>query len=289
MSGDPRPERRRMMGSGWKMNHSVADTVAYANGLAQALNAFDHGSIDLFVLPPFTALAAAQTAFADTGVSIGGQNMHWDERGAWTGEISGTMLRELGCQWVALAHSERLAHFGETYELVHRKVKAAVAVGLNCILCLGETAEERDRGAADATLTYQLDTALEGRSSAELAQVVLAYEPRWAINGSAAASPAYIAERHRWLRACVAKSFGAVAAEEIRVLYGGSVSLQNAPALLQMQDVDGLFVGRSAWTASGYAELARLVAATVGTDVSDGLSYETATRKRGNHASGIGG
>ncbi|MDZ4697266.1 MAG: triose-phosphate isomerase, partial [Deltaproteobacteria bacterium] len=112
---------------------------------------------------------------------------------------------------------------------------------------------------------------------------------RWAINGSAAASPAYIAERHRWLRACVAKSFGAVAAEEIRVLYGGSVSLQNAPALLQMQDVDGLFVGRSAWTASGYAELARLVAATVGTDVSDGLSYETATRKRGNHASGIGG
>jgi triosephosphate isomerase len=252
--------RRLMAGTGWKMNMTAAGTRAYAAALAPLLSAADVSAIDLFVLPPFTSLHAAKEAFAGSPVRHGGQNMHWDDQGAWTGEVSAPMLVEAGCAYVELAHSERLQHFGETYDLVRKKLNAAIRHGLTPILCLGEVASERDEGRADAVLAWQVETALADQPPGRVVDVVLAYEPRWAIGAADAASPGYVAQRHAGLRALVARMAGADAAARTRILYGGSVNPQNGPDLVALDDVDGLFVGRAAWTAEGFAGIARIVA-----------------------------
>lgn len=252
--------RRLLAGTGWKMNNDAAATRRYAAEFAACLRGRDVTAIDLFVLPPFTSLPAAREAFAGSPVAIGGQNVHWEESGAWTGEISAPMLCEAGCRYVALAHSERLAHFGETYELVRRKINAALAHGLTPVLCLGELADERAAGRADAVLAGQVRTALADQPAGAVAKVVLAYEPRWAIGAAQAAGPAYVAERHAVLRAAVAEGWGAETAAAVRIVYGGSVTPQNGGALIGLPDVDGLFVGRAAWTGAGFAEIVGLVA-----------------------------
>jgi triosephosphate isomerase len=212
-----------MAGTGWKMNFDTMATRAYAAGLLAQIKTFSHAQTDIFVLPPFTALDEAKRAFADSPVAIGGQNMHWEASGAWTGEISAPMLVDAGCRYVELAHSERLQHFGETYEAVRLKVNSAFAHGLVPILCVGEMADEKAAGKTDAVLEYQVLTALADQGADTVSQVVLAYEPRWAI------------------------------------VYGGSVNQQNGSALAALLDVDGLFVGRAAWTPEGFADIIRIV------------------------------
>ncbi len=253
--------RRLMAGTGWKMNIRVAEVPGYAATLRAAIGAAAVASIDVFVLPPFTSLAAAAAAFAGSPVAIGGQNMHWDEHGAWTGEVSAPMLLDAGCRYVELAHSERLQHFGETYERVRAKVDRALASGLTPIVCLGETAQEKAEGRSDEVLGWQTVTALAGQPAARVADVVLAYEPRWAIGSSDAASPDYVAARHTRLRALLRERFGTDVADRSRILYGGSVTPDNGPGLVALDDVDGLFVGRAAWTPDGFARIVGQVAA----------------------------
>jgi triosephosphate isomerase len=170
------------------------------------------------------------------------------------------MLVEAGCRYVELAHSERLEHFGETYDLVRRKLNAAVASGLTPILCLGETAEDKRRAVADDILNEQMSLALRDQPPERIPTVILAYEPRWAIGAAAAAAPDYAAERHRGLRKAVSDRFGAEAAAEVRIIYGGSVTPGNGEALMAHADIDGLFVGRAAWSAEGFADIAAIVA-----------------------------
>jgi triosephosphate isomerase len=251
--------RRQLAGTGWKMNFDSAATRAYAAALCAELAAIDHGRTDIFVLPPFTALHEAKRAFAGSPVATGGQNMHWENSGAWTGEISAPMLIDAGCRYVELAHSERLQHFGETYELVRLKVNAAFAHDLIPILCIGEMADEKAAGKTDAVLEYQVLTALADQSPQTAQKAVLAYEPRWAIGAKDAADPAYVADRHAFIRAVIAKRFGEAAAEAVRIVYGGSVNQQNGAALAALADVDGLFVGRAAWTPEGFADIIRIV------------------------------
>ncbi len=250
-----------MAGTGWKMNLRATEVPGYAARLLERMRATDTSAVDVFVLPPFTSLDVAATAFRGTRVAIGGQNMHWDEQGAWTGEISAPMLVDAGCRYVELAHSERLQHFGETYERVRSKVDRAIASGLTPIVCLGETAQDRREGRSDEVLAAQTATALAGQPAQRVADVVLAYEPRWAIGSSEAASPDYVAERHTKLRALLADRFGAEAARRTRILYGGSVTPDNGPELVVLDDVDGLFVGRAAWNPDGFARIVAQVAA----------------------------
>ncbi|MBW4023677.1 MAG: triosephosphate isomerase [Proteobacteria bacterium] len=253
--------RKPLVGTGWKMNHGIAETEGYARRLAPLLAAEDLRGLDLFVLPPFVSLTTAARAFAGTPVAIGGQNMHWEASGAWTGEVSAPMLREAGCRFVELAHSERLEHFGETYELVRLKVDAAIRAGLEPILCLGESAEDRRMEQSDSVLHEQVMTALAGQTAQTLPRVVLAYEPRWAIGGAEAAPPAYVARRHGALRAALIEGWGEAAAMATRIIYGGSVSPANGASLIGLPDVDGLFIGRAAWTPEGFAAMVRIVAA----------------------------
>ncbi len=251
--------RRHLAGTGWKMNFDGAATRAYAAALRAELSAIEHSRTDIFVLPPFTALHQAKAAFAGSPVAIGGQNMHWEASGAWTGEISAPMLIDAGCRYVELAHSERLQHFGETYDLVRLKVNAAFAHDLIPILCIGEMADEKAAGRTDAVLEYQVLTALADQSADTAPKAVLAYEPRWAIGAKDAADPAYVAERHAFIRSVIAKRFGTAAAASVRIVYGGSAKTQNGLALAALADVDGLFVGRAAWTPEGFADIIRIV------------------------------
>ena len=253
--------RRLVAGTGWKMNIGAAEATHYGGELALRLPRIDVAAIDIFVLPPFTSLPAAAAALATTPVAIGGQNMHWEESGAWTGEISAPMLVEAGCRYVELAHSERLYHFGESYEAVGRKVDSALRCGLTPIICLGETAQEKRDGRTDAVLLEQVLTALAGQPDERIPDVILAYEPRWAIGGAQAATPEYVAERHAVLRSNLGKHRGRDAAERTRIIYGGSVTPENGPQLIGIDDVDGLFVGRAAWTPEGFARIIEVVAA----------------------------
>jgi len=246
-------------GTGWKMNIGAAETARYASDLLPRLADIDCAAIDIFVLPPFTSLHAAAAAFAGSPVAIGGQNMHWEKSGGWTGEISAPMLVEATCRYVELAHSERLQHFGETYELVQRKVDRALDVGLTPIICLGETALEKREGRADDVLAEQLLTALAGQPDARVPEVILAYEPRWAIGAAQAASPDYVAARHAALRGILRQHRGADAAARTRIIYGGSVLPENGKDIISIADVDGLFVGRAAWKSEGLAKIIELV------------------------------
>jgi triosephosphate isomerase len=252
--------RRLLAGTGWKMNLSASEVPGYAAGLRARLAEIEAGAIDIFVLPPFTSLAAASGAFAGSKIAIGGQNMHWDEAGAWTGEISAPMLVEAGCRYVELAHSERLQHFGETYERVRQKLDRALGSGLTPILCLGETADEKRTGRSDEVLAAQLTTALAGQPIERVSDVVLAYEPRWAIGSADAATPDYVAARHAALRAMLRKLHGVETAARTRIVYGGSVTPENGPDLIDIDDVDGLFVGRAAWKPEGFAKIIAIVA-----------------------------
>jgi triosephosphate isomerase len=252
-----------MAGTGWKMNHGIADAQSYAAALRPRLPAASKPQPDIFVLPPFTALAATAEAFAGTPVQIGGQNMHWEPAGAWTGEISAPMLVEAGCHYVELAHSERLQYFGDSYDRVRLKVNAALAHGLTPILCVGETEEERVSGQADRVLATQLEIALAETDATALTQVVLAYEPRWAIGATKAATPTYAEARHRQLRAILAKRWGDAAADRVRIIYGGSVTAANGPAMIAQPNIDGLFVGRAAWTPEGFARIIEIVTAAM--------------------------
>jgi triosephosphate isomerase len=251
--------RRLVAGTGWKMNMTVADTRAYADELRRLAPGLPMHDLDCFVLPPFTSLHAAHTALEGLPVAIGGQTMHWEASGAWTGEVSAPMLLEAGCRYVELAHSERLAHFGETYELVRWKVNAALSFGLTPILCIGETAEDKRLGRADAVLAEQVATALADQGAERVPDVILAYEPRWAIGAAAAATPDYVAARHQALRALVGDRFGPDAARRTRIIYGGSVTPANGRDLVAIADVDGLFVGRAAWSPTGFAAIISLV------------------------------
>jgi triosephosphate isomerase len=261
--------RRLVAGTGWKMNNGIADSIRYAEELKSRIASLDTSAIDIYVLPPFTSLSTAAKAFAGSPVAIGGQNMHWEDCGSWTGEISAAMLLEAGCRYVELAHSERLQHFGETYALVRRKLDKAMSVGLIPVVCLGETAREKAEGRADQVLADQLLTSIDGQADARIPEIVLAYEPRWAIGATEAASPAYVADRHRALRAILREHRGEAAAERTRIIYGGSVTPENGRSILDIEDVDGLFVGRAAWKPEGFARIVALVA--------DAVKRETAT------------
>lgn len=244
----------RIVGTGWKMNHTRAQARAYAETLRTTE---PPGGVQLFVLPPFTSLALVAETLAGSGVLVGAQNGHWAERGAWTGEISMAMIRDCGAAIVELGHSERRTHFAETDVLLNRKVHAALKAGLIALVCVGETAEEHGLGAAAATVERQVRMALAGLAASDAGRVWLAYEPVWAIGeGGTPATPQHVRRIHGRIREVAQDALGALP----KVLYGGSVNADNARALAADPSVDGLFVGRAAWTADGLLQIARIAA-----------------------------
>jgi triosephosphate isomerase len=212
---------------------------------------------EVYYCPPFTLLATAGEALQGSPIGWGGQNMHWEESGAYTGEISAGMLRELGCRTVILGHSERRTLFGETDENVRRKAAVALAAGLVPIVCVGETEQEREAGATEVVLSRQLVGSLAGLEIPRTTSLVLAYEPVWAIGTGKTATPDQAQAAHAHVRGELTKLFGAGMAAGLRILYGGSVKAANAEELLSLADVDGALVGGACLKAESFLPIIR--------------------------------
>ncbi|WP_109476857.1 triose-phosphate isomerase [Paraburkholderia sp. C35] len=238
------------VGTSWKMNKTLAEARAFADGL---LSSPDDARIQRFVIPPFTAIREVKSMLAQSNVKVGAQNMHWAEDGAWTGEVSPPMLVDCAMDLVELGHSERREHFGETDATIALKVEAAVRHGLTPLICIGETLADKDSGRATEVLAAEVRAALSRLDAHQrAAPILLAYEPVWAIGERGIpASPAYANAR----QAEISEVARTVLGRRIPCLYGGSVNLENCAELAACPDIDGLFIGRSAWNVSGYLEI----------------------------------
>lgn len=232
------------IGAGWKMNKTLAESLDYAARLGR-FEGLSHPLIRTFVIPPFTAVRQVKEALATSPVLVGAQNMHWENDGANTGEISAAMLSDCNVDLVELGHSERREYFGETDEQVGLKTAAAVGAGLMPLICIGETREQRDAGVSDAVLEMQVRYALGKLSDDQRdAPLLLAYEPVWAIGSGGVPAPAdYVDKRHENIIRIGQTLLG----RRLACLYGGSVDLENCTAYARCANVDGLFIGRAAW------------------------------------------
>ena len=247
--------RKKIIAGNWKMNKTVGEAVDLAEAIKREVG--DLRDVDVVLCPPFTALKAVSDVVSGTHIDLGAQNMHWEKAGAFTGEISPAMLRDLFCHFVILGHSERRQYFGETDETVNRKTKAALANNLTPIVCVGETLQEREAGNMQSVVTAQVQGSLAGLSAKELAQTVIAYEPVWAIGTGKTATSAQAQEVHALIRGVLAKLSDEATAQAVRIQYGGSMKGSNARELLSQPDIDGGLIGGAALEARSFVEIIR--------------------------------
>lgn len=251
---------RYWIGTGWKMNKTLSESLDYADTLTREIQLLDK-RINTFVIPPFTSVRQVKERLADTSILVGAQNMHWAEEGAWTGEISPRMLSDCNLDLVELGHSERRSYFAESDEAVGLKTEAAIRAGLTPLICIGETLEDRDDGIADAVLMEQVSKALSQLSDIQKrSEIMLAYEPRWAIgvNGTPA-TPEYTNARHK----VIIETARTILSRDVPCLYGGSVDRKNCQAIIQCSCVNGLFIGRAAWDIDEFLEILSLCEAVI--------------------------
>ena len=238
----------------WKMHKVGGEARALARAISKAV---DHSTrCEIVVAPPFTALAAVAEEIQGSGIILAAQNAHWNDTGAFTGEISPPMLKDAGCGMVILGHSERRQYSGETDELVNRKVRAILRAGLQPIICVGETLEERESRKYEDVVLKQLTGGLDGLTAEDLLRIILAYEPVWAIGTGRTASPETAQEMHGYIRERLVENFGKNG-EIIRILYGGSVKPDNIDALMRQPDIDGALVGGACLEAESFLRIIR--------------------------------
>ena len=242
--------RRPFIAGNWKMNLDRAAAVALATDIARRASEFPH--VELAVCPPFVYLEAVRGCLSDRPVALGAQNMYSAVSGAFTGEISPTMLKDVGCQYVILGHSERRHVFKESSADVNQKVLAALRFGLTPIVCVGELLAEREAGRTGDVIREQFEGSLAGVSAEQMATVVIAYEPVWAIGTGRVATPAQAEEVHRDLRKLLETRYNATVASAVRIQYGGSVKPDNAAELLAQPNIDGALVGGASLKAADF-------------------------------------
>jgi triosephosphate isomerase len=246
--------RRVLIAGNWKMNKTAFEGRALAEEVRNALEA-EPSAVDVLMAPPFTALHVVGATLQGSQIALGGQNMHFEPSGAFTGEISAPMLKDAGCSHVILGHSERRHIFEEGDALIARKVQAAVARGLCPIVCVGETLEERQAGKTTRVVLGQVDASLGGLPAGVVGGLVVAYEPVWAIGTGHAATPAQAQEVHALIRGRVAEVHGPDPAGTVRILYGGSVKPENITAIMAERDVDGALVGGACLEAASFLRI----------------------------------
>jgi triosephosphate isomerase len=239
----------------WKMHGGIAESRALATAIRDGLKR--PRGVEVAVCPPFTALPAVAETLSGSPIAWGGQNCHWEDKGAFTGEIAPGMLAELGCRYVLLGHSERRHMFRETDEEINRKVAAALRHKLVPVLCVGETEQERRQGLTFTVVEGQLRTGWAGLGADEIARGALAYEPVWAIGTGVNATPAQAAEVHGYLRGLVSELASKEIAQSLRILYGGSVKPDNAAELTQEPDIDGSLVGGASLQPQSFITIAK--------------------------------
>jgi len=248
--------RTPLIAGNWKMNTTLAEASALVKEMREGLDRIE--GTDKVLCLPFISLATVAGLLRGTSIKLGAQNMHFEEKGAYTGEVSPLMLIDL-CQFVILGHSERRQYFGETDQIVNRKVQAALKAGLIPILCLGERLEEREAGETEEVVTWQVQGALDGIKS--VGGLVIAYEPIWAIGTGRAATPLESNATIKLLRLTVAELYGEEVAQRMRILYGGSVTASNIAGFMQQPEIDGALVGGASLKAQEFVEIVKQSAA----------------------------
>jgi len=253
------PQRRPLIAGNWKMNLCLKGSVALVRALADGLSKPFEGP-EILVVPPFTALSVVSEALKGSPIQLGGQNLHWEEKGAFTGEISPEHLKDAGCTHVLIGHSERRQYFGETDATVNKRLKAALKAGLVPVVCIGETLAERESQKTYRVLETQTTGALQGLQAADLKTLVIAYEPVWAIGTGKTATPAQAQDAHVFIRKTAANLLGKDFAASLRILYGGSVTADNADTLMAEADVDGALVGGASLKADVFLRIIKFQA-----------------------------
>jgi triosephosphate isomerase len=245
--------RTPLIAGNWKMFKTVHEAVVFVKELRAVVK--DVADVEIVVGPPFTAIHAVAEAARNSNVGVAAQDMHWEREGAFTGEVSAAMIAEAGAEYVIIGHSERRRLFGETDAIVNRKTAAALTAGLTPIVCVGETLDERERNETLAILDRQIKDGLDKVTGEQLAELVVAYEPVWAIGTGKNATAAQAGEAHAHIRLRLRQWFGAEAADQCRVIYGGSVKPDNIRQLIAEPDVDGALVGGASLDLKSFSEI----------------------------------
>ena len=248
--------RKKILAANWKMNLTQSEAESYIAAFNSEIGEVD--DVEVVIIPPFTAIPALVSASEKIpSIRIGAQNMHWEKSGAFTGEVSATMLRALFVKYVILGHSERRTLFGETDEIVNRKVRAALEAGLRPIFCIGETLRERDAGKVEEVLSRQVRLGLEGVAQKDLPEIVVAYEPCWAIGTGRTATPSEAEEAHAYIRSVLTEISSTAVADRVRIQYGGSVKPENTEELMLQKDIDGALIGGASLDPRSFVRIIR--------------------------------
>jgi triosephosphate isomerase (TIM) len=249
--------RKLFIAGNWKMNSSAASSVEIAAGMASELGQID--AVDMAICPPFVYIPGVVEAFKGSNIGVGAQNMYFEDNGAFTGEISGQMLKDVGCRYVILGHSERRHVLGETDQLINTKIKKALADELEIMFCVGELLEERKADTTTAVVTTQITEGLKDVSPEAMSSITIAYEPVWAIGTGEVATPDQAQDVHAMIRGLIGELYDTELADAVRIQYGGSVKPGNAAELLGRPDVDGALVGGASMTVEDFAGIVNSV------------------------------
>ena len=244
--------RRKVIAGNWKMNMLPADTINFIEGLAPLVKNSEN---EVILCVPYTDLFYAWHTTEGTNIHIGAENMHWEEKGAYTGEVSGQMLKSIGVEYVIIGHSERRAYFAETDETVNKKIKSAFANDLKPIVCVGESLEQREAGKTEEVITKQVELALAGLTEEQVKNTIIAYEPIWAIGTGKTATAQQADEVCGIIRNTIKELYGEDTAEKIRIQYGGSMNAGNAEELLSMPNIDGGLIGGASLKPDDFAAI----------------------------------
>jgi len=243
--------RKTVIAGNWKMNNDIKESEKLIVELKNLLQNVKP-KCDVIVCPPFTSLSEASKLISGSMIKLGAQNMHFEESGAYTGEVSASMLKSVGCEYVILGHSERRNIFGETDIVINKKIKKALSAGLKPIFCIGELLEERENGTTNDVVKRQVLKGLEGISADDMKNIIIAYEPVWAIGTGKTATPAQAQEVHEFIRDLIEIEYSLEIANDITIQYGGSVKPDNAKELLSQKDIDGALVGGACLKADSF-------------------------------------
>lgn len=250
-------KRKPMIAGNWKMNMTAKDAKQLVADILKNTSDVKRGEVDILVAPPYTALSSVSEILTSSSIFLAGQNMYWEEKGAFTGEISPVMLKDVGCSHVIIGHSERRQYFGESNDTVNKKLISAFSHGLIPILCVGESLEEREAGQTTSIIEEELERGLNGLTSKQLKSMIIAYEPIWAIGTGRTASPEQAEEVHSFIRGWIKSRGGGETSEAVQILYGGSVKPENIEGLMAMKNIDGGLVGGASLKADSFSQIIR--------------------------------
>ena len=247
--------RKVIIAGNWKMNKTIPEAIELVNLLKRSL--YDINEVEIVICPPYTALAEVHEIIMETNIKLGAQDVYWEKEGAFTGEVSCAMLKDAGCEYVIVGHSERRQFFHETNETVNKKAKALLKEGLKPIVCVGEKLEERNAGRAFDVVRDHVENSLAGISRADMMKIVIAYEPVWAIGTGVNATKEQAEEIHKFIRGILEKMYDKEIAKSVRIQYGGSVKPENIKELISQEDVDGALVGGASLKADSFSQIVK--------------------------------